>query len=58
MDLQPKDSPRERAQILSRRVSEQLSDPALAPALLREYPPRDWAKESDAQRVVHLKGWA
>ena len=43
MELQPKDSPQEWAQILSRRVSEQLFDPALAPALLREYPPRDWA---------------
>ena len=58
MDLQLKDSPREWVQILSRRVSEHLFDPALAPVLLKEYPLRDWAKESAAQRVVRLKGWA
>ena len=45
LDLQPKDSPQERAQILSGQVSEHLFDPAWAQAPLREYLLRDWAKE-------------
>ena len=45
LDLQPKDSPKERAQILSGQVSEHLFDPAWGPALLRECLLRDWAKE-------------
>ena len=44
LDLQPKDSPQERAQILSGQVSEHLFDPAWGPALLRECLLRDWAK--------------
>ena len=45
LDLQPKDSPQERAQILSGQASEHLFDPAWAQAPLRECLLRDWAKE-------------